>query len=80
MLFRSVGDRVVLYSDGIIEQLNPRQEQFGLDRVIAALVRGGAPLGDVNAVTGSLDQFREGVQAADDATIASFSWEGRAEG
>jgi len=66
------GDRVLLFTDGVIEATNPSDEPFGLERLAAAL-RTGADL-DAGAladrILAELRRFRHGVGFEDDVTLA----------
>ena len=66
------GDRVIVYSDGIIEQRSAAGEQFGTDAAAAALAKGSGPAEDVKAVFDAIDAFAGGVGLDDDATVASI--------
>lgn len=71
------GDRVVLTSDGVNESMDPHNEQFGLDRVIATAQRQDL---DAHAVVSHLsDQLtlhRSGRRANDDITMLCVDWVG----
>lgn len=66
----SAGDRVVLFTDGVVEAVNPAGEVFGSDHIDEAL---SACPGSADAllasVLGALSAFSAGVPAADDRTI-----------
>ncbi|HEX6895117.1 MAG TPA: PP2C family protein-serine/threonine phosphatase, partial [Bryobacteraceae bacterium] len=65
------GDLVLLNSDGITDQLNPREEQFGRGHLIRSLRRqcneGAQAVAD--GILADLDQFTAGAPAFDDQTI-----------
>ncbi len=64
------GDRVVLYTDGITEALNPAGQQFGSAGLDAALEHCGAGAEDLLArVLAALAQFTAGCPAVDDQTL-----------
>jgi sigma-B regulation protein RsbU (phosphoserine phosphatase) len=65
------GDRVYLYSDGVIESLNPDDQQFGTPRLVAALERQrGATLAEsVAAVVDEVRDWAGGLHARDDISI-----------
>lgn len=67
-----VGDAVLLYTDGVTEAMNRKGEQFGLDRLGAAL-REGCKLGDagdaLRHIFKSFNGFRDGRLLKDDVTI-----------
>ncbi|MFN7020746.1 MAG: SpoIIE family protein phosphatase [Phycisphaerales bacterium] len=66
------GDRLVLYSDGIVEQRNLSGETFGLERVLALRTDREPPDGFVNRVFAELQDFAARRTFDDDATIASI--------
>lgn len=65
-------DRVILYSDGIIEQRNAAGAQFGREAAAAALAASGSPVDDVKAALDAIDLFAGGMGLDDDATVASI--------
>jgi len=75
------GDRIFVYTDGVPEAVNCRNEMFGTDRMLEALNRDPqAPLEDIllrmkeemDAFVGEVDQF-------DDITMICFNYTGPAE-
>jgi serine phosphatase RsbU (regulator of sigma subunit) len=80
------GARLVLYSDGLVEQRSSEGKQFGLEAMLAALAQSGSPQTDVAALIGALLNFAsdaaeggvrpdlEAVQLADDVTVASLAY------
>jgi sigma-B regulation protein RsbU (phosphoserine phosphatase) len=65
------GDRIIFYTDGIIESSNPADEIFGVDRldnVLSDCNRQGATH-IMNLVLHDLEEFCEGVSPADDRTL-----------
>lgn len=65
------GDRLLVYSDGLVEALGPEGEPFGYDR-LEATVRQAAelPAGELElAVLGALDRFAGARPLADDLTL-----------
>jgi sigma-B regulation protein RsbU (phosphoserine phosphatase) len=69
------GDRLLLYTDGITEATNRRDEFFGMDR-LEEVVRENHTLpaeGLVRAVRQALDEFSEGRVLDDDVTLVSFA-------
>jgi len=65
------GDTLLLYTDGIVEAMNPAGELFGyarLDRALAAAERSHADQ-LVGAVTDAVDTFRAGRAFLDDRTL-----------
>jgi serine phosphatase RsbU (regulator of sigma subunit) len=66
------GDRLILYSDGIIEHRNADGEEFGDERLIAAVAGADSPAGDVAEALNALRAFIGETAFADDTTIASI--------
>lgn len=64
-------ERLVLVTDGVHEQRSSSNEQFGLERVAAALARSGEPSTDVDTLVGELHAFAEDT-FDDDVTILSI--------
>jgi phosphoserine phosphatase RsbU/P len=65
------GDTVVLYSDGVEDQLNPKDEEYSRARVIELLGQHGpdAPDAIISAIFAGLDRFRDGAPLTDDQTV-----------
>jgi serine phosphatase RsbU (regulator of sigma subunit) len=66
-----VGDSLVIYSDGVSEANNPKEEEFGLDRltnVIKANIKASAS-GIRDKVESALSQFTDTAPANDDITL-----------
>ena len=72
------GDSLFVYTDGIPEAMNPKEEQYGLDRLREALNRekdasmealAGCVANDVKGFQGDADQF-------DDITMLAFRYLG----
>ncbi len=68
------GDRVFLFTDGILEQENSAQQQFGLERLVEQLAGGMAtPLRSLcDQVTDSVLEFSGAVSAQDDMTVLAL--------
>ncbi|MGM1058493.1 PP2C family protein-serine/threonine phosphatase [Saccharothrix sp. Mg75] len=71
------GDRVLFYSDGVVEARNPRGQQFGLDRLVDLTERheaAGLPAPETlrRVVRAVLDH--QGGQLQDDATLLMLEW------
>lgn len=64
------GDMVVVFSDGVSEALNAAEEEFGDDRVLAALTAsgGGTAQDVVTAMFEAVRQFTAGTAQGDDIT------------
>lgn len=65
------GDVLVLYTDGISESRNPAGEEFGLDRIAAAVreTAGKRAGGILKAVFGALKEFTDDGDPEDDRTL-----------
>jgi serine phosphatase RsbU (regulator of sigma subunit) len=63
------GDRLFLFSDGLVEETRG-EEEFGIERVVAALSRRGRSLDEtLAAVVGELEAFVGGADLTDDLTL-----------
>jgi sigma-B regulation protein RsbU (phosphoserine phosphatase) len=74
------GDRVLLYSDGVLEQTDPAAaEQFGKERLLALLKEqsGTGPEALVGQVVDSLSAWTKGAGFADDVSLVLIDWMGR---
>jgi len=65
------GAKLVLVSDGVIEQTNEEGEQFGLGRVLDTLLASAESGGEVNALVEAVRAFSDG-PLADDLTAAAI--------
>jgi sigma-B regulation protein RsbU (phosphoserine phosphatase) len=65
------GDLVVLYSDGITDQLNPAGEDYGRRRLVNLLKQSchGSPQSVIDAIYADLDAFTQGGASFDDQSI-----------
>jgi len=68
------GDTLLLFSDGVEDQLNSREDHFGRSRVQRLLNKHAVdgPFAVVEHVMRELDEFRDGVVLNDDQTIVSM--------
>ncbi len=68
------GDRLFLYSDGLAEAMNPKEEQYGTDRMIRALNEAGDRNCEetVRFMQEQLSAFESGAERHDDLTMLSF--------
>ena len=72
------GDRIVLYTDGILEPMNAAQEEFGSER-LAALLKGSATQTPEQVADTILDTVSAwSASQQDDLTIVICDYEGRA--
>ncbi|WP_431959114.1 PP2C family protein-serine/threonine phosphatase [Actinacidiphila sp. bgisy160] len=73
------GDRVLCFTDGLIEEREAGGGQFGLDQLVDIITRVGAKETSVRAIvrvlSHALKRARGGV-TSDDATIFLFEWRG----
>lgn len=68
------GDRLILYSDGVVEQRDSAGREFGIDRLRAALTGSPDPESDVRRVMDVLGALAPQGRFDDDATIASIQF------
>ncbi len=66
------GDRIILYSDGVVEPRDASGEEFGAARLLSALAESSSPTEDVAQALAALQQFLDEIALADDTTIASL--------
>ncbi len=67
-----VGSRLILFSDGVVEQPAPDGEQFGLDRMIDTLAAADSTDAEINGIFDALKKFAGTSALADDVTVASI--------
>jgi len=65
------GDLVLLYSDGVEDQLNPAEEEFGRDRIMRVLLDhcDAPPKVIASAILHEVDVFKDGAPNTDDQTL-----------
>ena len=70
----AAGDRLYLYSDGIIEALNPEQDQFGVKRLRGCLSKSlTLPLADtLDKLKDEIDQWTDGSGCGDDLSLLAL--------
>jgi sigma-B regulation protein RsbU (phosphoserine phosphatase) len=68
------GHRILLFSDGIVEQRNAEGEQFGRGRLEAILAQSSNATDDASRVFDALLEFARTPSLDDDATIAGVEW------
>jgi hypothetical protein len=68
------GDRVVLYTDGVISARNDGGEMYGEHNLLESVRRQGAmnSAAFVNFVAGGVDKFLDGAEQLDDVTICTL--------
>jgi sigma-B regulation protein RsbU (phosphoserine phosphatase) len=68
------GDRLVLYTDGVIETQDPQGEFYGVERLAEATVRFRQlePEAAVRSFVDSINQFRGQDESEDDVTLVVF--------
>ncbi|MGB9606262.1 MAG: PP2C family protein-serine/threonine phosphatase, partial [Bryobacteraceae bacterium] len=71
ILHGKAGDLLLLYSDGVPDQMNGQGEDYGRDRLLDVVRRHSdrSPQELVNAIFADLDQFSQGSGPSDDQTI-----------
>ena len=70
------GDRIVLYTDGIPEAVNKKEEQYGMERFVESLYRYVDKDCEqmIKAVKADLEEYTEGTEQFDDITILSLEY------
>jgi len=68
------GSRLVIFSDGLVEQRSPENDMFGLDRVAKSLGSTRGPREDVVALARAVREHAETDALSDDLTIASVAF------
>lgn len=75
------GDLLYLYTDGVTEAENPREDMFGMDRLLVSVDRNRAGGENLRAlldgVKQDVDAFAEGAQQYDDITMLALFYAGR---
>ena len=68
------GDTLLLFSDGVEDQLNANEEHFGRPRVQRLLIKHDAetPRAIVDQIFTDLDEFRDSVALTDDQTVVTM--------
>lgn len=83
LLFHA-GDRLFLYTDGVTEALNPRQELFSDLRLEETLNADGAREMDMTTllkhVQSEIEGFTDGAEQADDITMLGLEYRGKVTG
>ncbi len=70
------GDRLVLYTDGVTEALNPADEAYGTDRLIGEIKAhdDGTAAALVERLCSSVTVFADTAPQSDDITLTVLSW------
>ena len=70
----ATGDRLYLYSDGIIEAMNPEREQFGVDRLCEHLSKfRSLPLSEtLDQISAEIDRWTVGKGCGDDLSVLAL--------
>ena len=65
------GDKLILFTDGIVERCDPAGNEFELERLLRAVDKAGdAPaIETLGRITGALARFAAGADPHDDQTI-----------
>ncbi|MCH2149941.1 MAG: serine/threonine-protein phosphatase, partial [Phycisphaerales bacterium] len=66
------GDRVLVMTDGVVEQPGPDNEQYGIERVHELLGTLDNPADDVKCLVDSVLKYAESEDLADDTTVTSI--------
>ncbi|MCB1282396.1 MAG: SpoIIE family protein phosphatase [Salinibacterium sp.] len=68
----ATGSRVILFSDGVVEQQSPEGEEFGIDRVIETIRQADSTDTEVNGLFQAVRDFAATENLNDDVTVASI--------
>ena len=68
----NVGDRVILFTDGIVEQQTDTDEQFGVERVYDLVSKSSSPEQDVKSLLKAVMEWAGRTSLDDDTTIVSL--------
>ena len=66
------GCRVILFSDGVLEQQSPESEEFGIERIVETLSAADATDAEVTGLFAAVRQFAGTDNLSDDVTVASI--------
>ncbi len=71
------GDRIILYTDGVVEVVNKDKERFQVTRLLDSLNSAAADASDeemIENVKNAVDSFAGETPQFDDMTMMSFTW------
>ena len=76
----SAGDAVVLYTDGVTEAMNPKDEEYGVEQLLRLFAEGPCPSAKQTneAVFRAVSEFAEGTAQSDDITCLTLHYKGAA--
>lgn len=68
------GDTAILYTDGVIEAINDRYEEYGKQRFLDVLKASISNTPDqiIDAIVADIDKFTEGIEQHDDITLLAI--------
>ncbi len=71
------GDRVILYTDGIVEAMNEKNEMFGFDRLLDMVQEARSMTAEalLKEILDKVDEFAGGAAQHDDLTVIVVSVE-----
>jgi len=72
----SPGDKVILYTDGIVEAMNTDEEMFGFERLLEVVQTSASTTADalLNEIIGSVSEFAGATPQHDDLTVIVVSY------
>ena len=68
----ATGSRLILFSDGVVEQQSPEGEEFGMERVIETIKQADSTDTEVNGLFQAVRDFAATENLNDDVTVASI--------
>ncbi|MCW5777518.1 MAG: SpoIIE family protein phosphatase [Phycisphaeraceae bacterium] len=72
-----IGARMIVFSDGVVEQPSPEGQEFGLDRILATLADADSTDAEVNSLFEAVRRFAGTDNLSDDVTVASLEYRAR---
>ena len=72
------GDSIFVYTDGVPDAVNPKNDQFGTGRLLEALntVKSDDPKEMIDTVSGAISGFVKEAPPFDDITMLAFTYYG----